>query len=344
MPDSENRVFLYPNIIIKMEKSRIVFFGTPEIAASQLEAVLNAGFDVAAVVTGPDKPSGRGKKIHFSEVKETALKHNLKLLQPEKLKDPDFIAQLESLDANLFVVIAFRMLPAVVWKIPRLGTFNLHASLLPQYRGAAPINHAIINGETETGLTTFFIDEEIDKGKIILQKKMEIGHDENAGSLHDRMMILGNKLVVETIRMIENGTAQSINQAEIIKNENLVLNDAPKIFREDCYIKWNLPIGMIFNQIRGLSPYPAAYTTIVSEENEAIDLKIFASEIEVGKTKEKLFTLLTDKRNYLKVALPDGYLFLTHVQLSGKKAMPIKDFLMGQRLDGEWKVIEKSKD
>lgn len=324
-----------------MKKTRIVFFGTPEIAASQLEAIINAGFEVAAVVTAPDKPSGRGKKIHFSEVKETALHHNLLLLQPEKLKDPAFISQLESLNANLFIVIAFRMLPAIVWKIPSLGTFNLHASLLPQYRGAAPINHAIINGEKETGLTTFFINEEIDKGKIILQEKMEIGENENAGSLHDRMMVLGNRLVVETIQIIENETVNSINQTEIIKNENIVLNDAPKIFREDCYIKWNLPIKKIFDQIRGLSPYPAAYTTIVTSENQTIDLKIFATEIERRKTEGKLFTLLTDNKTYLKVALPDGNLYLNQVQLAGKKAMPIKDFLMGQKFEGEWKVLQK---
>ena len=318
-------------------KTRIVYFGTPEFAASQLEAILAAGYEVAAVVTMPDKPAGRGKKIQYSDVKKTALEHGLPLLQPEKLKDPDFLQQLASYQANLFIVVAFRMLPSVVWQMPELGTFNLHASLLPQYRGAAPINFAIINGETETGLTTFFLNEEIDKGAVIMREKVGIRPDETAGELHDELMLLGNKVVVETIRKIENGEASAQPQDELTENQQL--KPAPKITKEFCDIDWSLDCKTVYNHIRGLSPYPAAHTRLISENGETVELKVFASEIETGKHDFPIGQVVTDNKKHLKVALRDGFIQLTQIQQSGKKAMPIADFLRGKVLDGIWKTV-----
>ena len=319
-----------------MEKMRIVYFGTPEFAASQLEAILTAGYEVAAVVTMPDKPAGRGKKIQFSDVKKTALEHNLPLLQPEKLKNSEFLKELESYQANLFIVVAFRMLPEAVWKMPKYGTFNLHASLLPQYRGAAPINHAIINGETETGLTTFFLNEEIDKGAVIMREKVAIRPDENAGELHDELMILGNKVIVETIRKIEKGEYQTQTQEELAGDT--LLKDAPKIFKDFCYMKWEADCQTAYNHIRGLSPYPAAHAIIQSDNGDSIDMKIYATEIESCKPSETIGTVVTDNKKYMKIALKDGYIHLTTVQQAGKKAMPIADFLRGQRFEGNWKI------
>lgn len=316
---------------------RIAYFGTPEFAASQLEAIIAAGYEVAVVVTMPDKPAGRGRKIQYSNVKKTALEHGLPLLQPEKLKDPDFLQQLASYQANLFIVVAFRMLPSVVWQMPELGTFNLHASLLPQYRGAAPINFAIINGETETGLTTFFLNEEIDKGAVIMREKVGIRPDETAGELHDELMLLGNKVVVETIRKIENGEASAQPQDELTENQQL--KPAPKITKEFCDIDWSLDCKTVYNHIRGLSPYPAAHTRLISENGETVELKVFASEIETGKHDFPIGQVVTDNKKHLKVALRDGFIQLTQIQQSGKKAMPIADFLRGKVLDGIWKTV-----
>ena len=316
------------------DKTRIAYFGTPEFAASQLEAILKAGYEVAVVVTMPDKPAGRGRKIQYSDVKKTALEHNLPLLQPEKLKSPEFLDQLASYQANLFIVVAFRMLPAVVWQMPELGTFNLHASLLPQYRGAAPINFAIINGETETGLTTFFLNEEIDKGAIIMREKVAIRPDETAGELHDELMLLGNKVVVETIKAIENGVTNPKSQEELTNNQQL--KPAPKITKEFCNVDWSRDCQTIFNHIRGLSPYPAAHTQLVSENGEQIDLKIFGSEMEVGPTYVENGRVVTDNKRFLKIATNDGFIHLTQVQQAGKKAMPIADFLRGTPLNGLW--------
>jgi methionyl-tRNA formyltransferase len=322
-----------------MEKIRIAYFGTPEFAASQLEAIIGAGYEVAVVVTMPDKPAGRGRKIQYSDVKMTAMEHNLPLLQPEKLKDPDFLEQLASYQANLFIVVAFRMLPAVVWQMPALGTFNLHASLLPQYRGAAPINFAIINGETETGLTTFFLNEEIDKGAVIMREKVSIRPDETAGELHDELMLLGNKVVVETIKKIESGQVSALAQEELIEGQ--VLKPAPKITKEFCNIDWNQDCQTVYNHIRGLSPYPAAHTQLVSENGEAIDLKVFSSEIERCQHRLPIGSVVTDNKKHLKIALSDGYISLTNIQQSGKKAMPIDDFLRGTQLNGVWKTAFK---
>ena len=316
-------------------KIRIAYFGTPEFAASQLEAILGAGYEVAVVVTMPDKPAGRGRKIQYSVVKKTALEHGLPLLQPEKLKDPSFLEQLASYQANLFIVVAFRMLPAVVWQMPELGTFNLHASLLPQYRGAAPINFAIINGETETGLTTFFLNEEIDKGAVIMREKVSIRPDETAGELHDELMLIGNKVVVDTIKKIENGNANALPQEELAENQ--ILKPAPKITKEFCNIDWSQDCQTVYNHIRGLSPYPAAHTQIVSED-ESIELKIYSSEIERCQTGLPVGTVVTDNKKHLKIALSDGFIHLTTVQQAGKKAMPIADFLRGTQLQGAWKT------
>ena len=310
---------------------RIIYFGTPEFAASQLEAILEAGYEVACVVTMPDKPAGRGKKIQFSDVKKTALEHQLPLLQPEKLKDPAFLSALEAFHADLFIVVAFRMLPAVVWKMPPLGTFNLHASLLPQYRGAAPINHAIINGETVTGLTTFFLNEEIDKGKVILRQSVEIRPDETAGELHDELMHLGNKLVVETIQKIERNDLQTESQEELAAG--IILKDAPKIFKDFCNIDWSRDCQSIYNHIRGLSPYPAAHTRLQPKEGEPIDLKVYNTEMEIIPHSLPTGTVLTDGKTVLKVAAKDGFIFLTTLQQAGKKAMNIAEFLRGMWLE-----------
>lgn len=328
------RLFRY---LCAMEKTRIIYFGTPEFAASQLEAILIAGYEVAAVVTMPDKPAGRGKKIQCSEVKKAALAHGLPLLQPDRLKDPAFLEELASFQANLFIVVAFRMLPAAVWKMPKMGTFNLHASLLPQYRGAAPINHAVINGETETGLTTFFLNEEIDKGAVIMRETVKIRPDETAGELHDELMALGNKVVVETIRKIEAGDFKAQAQDEMAGDRPL--KEAPKIFKDFCRIRWDQDCQTVYNHIRGLSPYPAAHTQLANETGDILDLKVFATEQELARHGVAAGTLLTDNKRYLKIALKDGYLHLTFVQQAGKKAMPIADFLRGQHFEGNWHAI-----
>lgn len=318
---------------------KIVYFGTPEIASSQLEAIIAAGYEVAAVVTVPDKPAGRGKKIQSSDVKLTALKYDLPVLQPVSLKSPEFIEELSSYNADLFVVVAFRMLPEVVWSMPPMGTFNLHASLLPQYRGAAPINHAIINGEKETGLTTFLLDKEIDTGEIIMQEKVVIEDDETAGTLHDKLMVLGNKVVVETIKRIEEGRVQSQSQDMIIERDNLQLKPAPKIFKEDCKIDWTKDAKSIYDFIRGLSPYPAAHTQFVSENNETLDIKVFEVALKENKSEDTdLYKIKTDGKSYLDVVLGKNNISIKVIQQAGKKAMPIADFLRGTRLEGEWMV------
>ena len=319
-----------------MKKLKIIYFGTPEFAASQLEAIIGAGYDVAAVVTMPDKPAGRGRKIQYSEVKKTALEHNLPLLQPEKLKDPDFLEQLASFQANLFIVVAFRMLPAVVWQMPKYGTFNLHASLLPQYRGAAPIQFAIINGETETGLTTFFLNEEIDKGAVIMQEKIAIRNDETAGELHDELMVLGNKVMLETIRKIETGEVNPKAQEELIQGEPLKL--AKKITKEFCNIDWSLSGQSIYNHIRGLSPYPAAHTQLHSENGETLELKVYASTFVPCQNMYCIGSVITDNKSFLKIAVRDGHILLTEVQQAGKKRMPIAEFLRGTQFTSIWKA------
>ena len=305
-----------------MEKLKIVFMGTPEFAAGILDTIIVNHFDVVGVVTAPDRPAGRGQKIKYSAVKEYALEHGLKLLQPTNLKDESFLSELRSLDANLQVVVAFRMLPEVVWRMPKLGTFNLHASLLPAYRGAAPINWAIINGETKTGVTTFFIDDKIDTGAMIKRAETTIDPNENAGQLHDRLVGIGANTVIETLKLIESG-----NVATTIQPENADLKTAYKLNRDNCRIDWTKPSADIYNLIRGLSPYPAAYTYIKDNDQEW-NVKIYEAErlfehhnFEVGK-------VITGKKD-IKVAVKDGFINLLSLQFPAKKKMTAAELLNG---------------
>ena len=301
---------------------RIVFMGTPEFAVPSLDILIKNKYNVVGVVTATDKPAGRGNNIQQSAVKKYALENNLHILQPEKLKSAEFINELKSLDANLFIVVAFRMLPEVVWQMPSLGTFNLHASLLPQYRGAAPINWAVINGDTETGATTFFLQHEIDTGNIILQDKIEIKDDDNAGAVHDKLMILGSNLVLKTVKIIaENNVTQ---KPQIINSELQNLKHAPKLFKETCLIDWNKPANEVHNLIRGLSPYPAAYTFL---DNKI--LKIYQSKISdrIGDQ-----AIISDNKTYLSYKCNDTYLDILELQLEGKKRIKIDEFLRGYKI------------
>lgn len=309
---------------------RIVFMGTPEFAVASLDALCLNGFPVVAVVTAPDKPAGRGNLMHQSAVKKYALEKGIPLLQPEKLRAEDFLNQLRELHANLFVVVAFRMLPEIVWSMPELGTFNLHASLLPQYRGAAPINWAVINGEKETGVTTFFLQQEIDTGNIILQDKIKIEDTDNAGTVHDKLMILGADLVVKTANLIANQAVTQLpqNEAGLSGHE---LKHAPKIFKDTCKIDWNQKAEQIHNLVRGLSPYPAAFTFL---DNKSV--KIYASAIRhAGAEEMQRFHLTaniyTDKKTFLSFSCADLFLDILEIQLEGKKKMKIDEFLRGHK-------------
>lgn len=306
-----------------MRDLRIVFMGTPDFAVATLDALIKAKFNVVGVVTAPDKPAGRGQKIQQSPVKKYALDHNLTILQPSNLKSEEFIASLKSLNANLQIVVAFRMLPKEVWKLPAYGTFNLHASLLPNYRGAAPINWAIINGETKTGVTTFFIDEKIDTGNIILQEEVAIGEDEILGELHDKLMEVGSNLVVKTVQQIEKGTVKTFKQPEIEEKS------APKIYNETCKINWGDTLTNTYNLIRGLNPYPAAWTTLINNDDE-IKVKIYDVKKESASHNHKTGTIISSK-NEIKVAAAQGYLIIESLQLSGKKQMDSKSLLNGFR-------------
>jgi len=302
--------------------------GTPEFAVAGLDALIRDEQHVIAVVTGMDKPAGRGRKIKTSPVKDYALSQNIPVLQPEKLKSPVFLAELQDLQPDLIVVVAFRMLPEQVWKLPPMGTINLHASLLPNYRGAAPINRVLMNGETETGLTTFFIEKEIDTGKIIHQETVPIDPDEDAGSLHDKMMNTGAALLVRTVRAIAEGNPSLIDQAALIREQD-ELKTAPKIFTEDCKIDWDQETEVVYNHIRGLAPYPAAWTILRNQAGEEKILKIFAAEREMLPVNEKPGTLLTDDENALEIACRNGIIRLTRIQLEGKKKMDTPEFLRG---------------
>lgn len=306
-----------------MKDLRIVFMGTPDFAVATLDALVKAKFNVVGVVTSPDKPAGRGQKLQQSAVKKYALEHNLTVLQPANLKSEEFLNQLKNLNANLQIVVAFRMLPKEVWQLPEYGTFNLHASLLPNYRGAAPINWAIINGETKTGVTTFFIDEKIDTGNIILQEEVAIGDDETLGELHDKLMDFGSKLVVKTVQQIEKGTVKTFKQPAIEQKP------APKIFTETCKINWNDTLNNTYNLIRGLNPYPAAWTTLTNNSDE-IKVKIYDVKKESASHQHKTGTIITSK-NEIKVAVAGGYIILESLQLAGKKQMDSKSLLNGFR-------------
>jgi methionyl-tRNA formyltransferase len=304
---------------------RIIFMGTPQFAVASLDALIKAGCDVIAVVTAPDKPAGRGQKLNESAVKQYAIENGLKVLQPEKLKNPEFLDELRSLHVDLQVVVAFRMLPEAVWNMPPKGTINLHASLLPQYRGAAPINWAIINGEKESGVTTFFLKHEIDTGDILFTEKVTLTGHETAGDLHDRLMNKGAGLLVKTVKGVESGRYNEHPQSALL--EGMELKHAPKIFKEDCLIDWLQPAESIYNKIRGLSPYPTAYTML----NDKI-LKVFGATYEIAEPGLQPGGFLTDNKTHLKFASQDGYVYLTDVQLEGKKQMDIAQFLRGNKL------------
>lgn len=310
---------------------RIVYMGTPDFAVESLKCLVEGGYNVVGVITMPDKPAGRGHKIQFSPVKQYAIEHNLKLMQPEKLKDPEFVEELRSLNADLQIVVAFRMLPEIVWNMPRLGTFNLHASLLPQYRGAAPINWAVMNGETKTGITTFFLKHEIDTGEVIQQVEVPIEDTDDVGTVHDKLMVLGGKLVVETVDAILDGTIKSIPQ-ESMPGYN-ELKPAPKIFKETCRIDWKQPVKKIYDMIRGLSPYPAAWTELESEGHENIGVKIFATEKISEEHSMEYGSILTDNKSYIKVAVDGGFINIKSLQLAGKKRLSAEELLRGYKLE-----------
>ena len=305
-----------------MEALRIVFMGTPEFAVGILDAIVRANYTVVGVITATDKPAGRGQQIKCSAVKEFALQHNLKLLQPANLKDEGFLSELKSLKANLQIVVAFRMLPKVVWEMPELGTFNLHASLLPEYRGAAPINWAIINGEAKTGVTTFFIDDKIDKGAMILSEEITIGDTENAGQLHDRLMNLGSNAVVETLQRISDGKVETV-----VQQDSGEIKKAFKLNKENCKINWELEGEAIYNLVRGLSPYPGAWTCIKDNVQEW-NVKIYEAQMVIVEHDETVGHLSATKKE-LKIAVRNGYLNILSVQFPGKKKMNAHELLNG---------------
>lgn len=311
---------------------RIVFMGTPDFAVESLKALVENGYNVVGVITMPDKASGRGHKIQYSAVKEYALTQNLPLLQPEKLKEESFLSDLKDLNADLQIVVAFRMLPEVVWDMPRLGTFNLHASLLPQYRGAAPINWAIINSEKETGATTFFLTHEIDTGEIILQKKIPIGDEDNAGVIHDKLMVLGAEMVCETVDMLLEDKVDAVDQSRFFADET-ELKSAPKIFKETCRIDWNKPVKDIHNLVRGMSPYPAAWTELYMPGKGPQMVKIYVSEIVDRLPQKTIGTILTDSKSYLDVVCADGTIRIKDIQFPGKRAMKTEELLRGYKIE-----------
>jgi methionyl-tRNA formyltransferase len=305
-----------------MEKLRIVFMGTPEFAVGILDTIVKNNYDVVGVITAADKPAGRGQKIKYSAVKEYALENNLKLLQPINLKEEHFLEELKNLNANLQVVVAFRMLPEVVWKMPKFGTFNLHASLLPNYRGAAPINWAIINGETKTGVTTFFIDEKIDTGAMILSEEIEITPNENAGELHDKLMAIGSKAVLKTLFIIENG-----NITTTIQKDTDEIKTAYKLNKENCKIDWTKSGKEIHNLIRGLSPYPCAWCYFVDGENEW-SVKIYKATFIEEEHPFKINSIISTKKE-LKITVENGFIVINELQFPGKKKMLAKELLNG---------------
>ena len=321
---------------MKKEDLRIVYMGTPDFAVESLRCLVEGGYNVVGVITMPDKPAGRGHKLQFSPVKQYALEHSLPLLQPEKLKDEAFVEALREWKADLQIVVAFRMLPEVVWNMPRLGTFNLHASLLPQYRGAAPINWAVINGDTETGITTFFLRHEIDTGEVIQQVRIPIADTDDVGIVHDKLMMLGGKLVTETVEAILNDAVKPIPQEEMaVVGE---LRPAPKIFKDTCRIDWNQPVKRIYDFIRGLSPYPAAWSELVQPDGETVVMKIFETEKIIQSHQLTPGTLLTDGKTYIHVAAADGIIGIRALQLPGKKRLKTDELLRGFRLTEEFRV------
>lgn len=311
-----------------MKNLRILFMGTPEFASTSLRRLVAEGYNVVAVVTTPDKPAGRGQKMHESDVKLTAKELGLPILQPEKLRDESFLSEIRALDIDLGIVIAFRMLPEVVWAMPRLGTFNLHASLLPEYRGAAPINWAIINGEKRTGVTTFLLNHEIDKGAIVCQREVDILPEDNIGMLYDKLMYIGAELVTYTVDRIAEGNIEPREQQHI---DESTLKPAPKIFKEDCAIDWSHSGESIVNLVRGLSPYPAAWSPIFKGGEEVGSVKIFDVRFVADEKQGSVGSVVTDGRSEYGVRCADGVVYLESLQLAGKRRMTIKELLLGWR-------------
>ncbi|HNQ60949.1 MAG TPA: methionyl-tRNA formyltransferase [Bacteroidia bacterium] len=315
---------------------RIIFYGTPEFAVSSLSALVENKFNIVAVVTSVDKPSGRGQKLTHSAVKEFALEKNIPVLQPNNMKDDDFIEQIKEINPDLQIVVAFRMMPEKVWRLPGKGTFNLHASLLPQYRGAAPINWAIMNGETETGVTTFFLQHEIDTGDIIFQEKTSIGHDETAGELHDRLKLIGAELVVKTACAISDSAFKLKSQSG---NSDTPLRSAPKLNKENTRLNCKMLFSDAYNFIRGLSPYPAAYAELYNRESGlSITIKIFKSQAKEYSHNFNPGTIESDNKSYLRIYFLRGYLELEEIQLAGRNKVVVKDFLNGFKLEGHWSL------
>lgn len=323
---------------MKKEDLRIVYMGTPDFAVESLRRLVEGGYQVVGVVTMPDKPMGRhGSVLQPSPVKQYAVSQGLKVLQPVNLKDEAFVEELRALQADLQIVVAFRMLPEVVWNMPPMGTFNLHASLLPQYRGAAPINWAIINGDQETGITTFFLKHEIDTGEIIQQVRIPIAETDDAEAVHDRLMELGGSLVVETVEAILSGSVKPMPQEELISTGE-ALRPAPKIFKDTCRIDWTKGVKQVYDFVRGLSPYPAAWTELMGEDGRVQVMKIYQTEKEFTAHDLSIGTLCTDGKRWMKVAVADGYILLRSIQLAGKKRMSVEDFLRGFKAGKEQSV------
>lgn len=310
-------------------KLKIVFMGTPEFAVASLDILVQNGYDIVGVITAPDKPAGRGQKIQMSAVKEYALKQNLKILQPTNLKDENFLSDLRSLHADLQIVVAFRMLPELVWNMPPLGTFNLHGSLLPKYRGAAPINWAVMNGDTETGVTTFKLSHEIDTGNILFRDKISIADEMTAGELHDEMMMVGAQLMLKTVKAIE--ASRNGEKLSFIAQNDADATHAPKIFKDTCKINWNKPLKKIYDQVRGLSPYPTAFTEFTDATGSIQTLKIYKAGRVASSGKSQVGLLDTDNKTFMRVHCSDGILQIHELQLQGKKRMNVKEFLNGYK-------------
>jgi len=324
-----------------MEKNdlRIVYMGTPEFAVESLRCLVEGGYNVVGVITMPDKPVGRhGSVLRPSPVKQYAVEHGLKVLQPERLKEDSFVEELRSLKADLQIVVAFRMLPEVVWNMPPMGTFNLHASLLPQYRGAAPINWAVMNGDTETGITTFFLKHEIDTGEIIQQVRVPIADEDNVGMVHDKLMNLGGKLVIETVDNILTGNVHPIPQEQLLQ-EMETLRPAPKIFKDTCRIDWGQPLKSVYDFIRGLSPYPAAWTELKQPDGTKNILKICEAEKLFTTHDMPVGTVHSDGKTYFRIAVEGGYLSLKELQLAGKKRLRVEEFLRGYKINSSLSVV-----
>ncbi|NOZ47870.1 MAG: methionyl-tRNA formyltransferase [Chlorobi bacterium] len=310
-----------------MRNLRVLFMGTPDFAVESLRKLYNESYNIVGVITSQDKKAGRGLKLKQSPVKKFALEKRLTVLQPQNLKHPEFIENIKALNANIFVVVAFRMLPEIVWRMPQFGTLNLHASLLPQYRGAAPINWAIINGETETGITTFYIEQKIDTGNILLQEKIKILPNETAGTLHDKLMFSGAKLLHKTLQNIAHESITPLNQNNLIKEGN-TLKKAPKIFKPDCEINWNNSLKEIYNFIRGLSPYPTAWTKLTNAE-KSFTLKIFSIKMVNTEHAHQIPSIISDGKKHLHIAVCGGLIDIQELQLEGKKRMYVEEFLRG---------------